>query len=1102
MKKSLSYILFLFSLSLIGQVSTIPTIPTTTNEITIKFDATGTGLADYTGEIYAHTGATVNNKKWQNVIGDWGANNAQPKLTRNTTNANLYTLVITPTIFSYYGIATTETITELSFVFRSSDGALKNGPDIFIPIYTAGLNIVFNEPAINSVYTLNQAVTLTAESTTAADLEILVDGNSLKTQTNSTSISTTYTFTTSGNHALKATATDGTETKETVLNLYVKTTTQNKTIPAGLKNGTNINTDNSVTFVLLAPNKNDVFLLGDFNNWKLVPSYQMFKDGEKFWITLSNLDPNTEYAYQYYIDYSIKIADPYSEKILDPNNDQYITETTYPNLKEFPTDLTEGNVSSFKINENPYTWQTNLFTRPSQDNLIIYEMHIRDFTSKSSYDEALTYLNYLEKLGINAIELMPINEFEGNDSWGYNPSFYMALDKAYGTKNAFKKFVDACHQRGIAVLADVVFNHSFNQSPLLQMYWNSTTNKPANDNPWYNENHNLVDNTSAHWGSDFNHTSTYTKTFFKDVLSYWMTEYKIDGFRFDFTKGFSNTIYSGANNWASAYDAERIAILKEYSDHVWQTAPANKPYVIFEHLSDNSEETELANYGIMLWGNLNHNYNENTLGFGDGSKEDISWISYKKRNWNNPNVIGYMESHDEERLMFKNLQYGKVTNDYSVKDLNTALARQETAGLFFFSIPGPKMIWQFGELGYDISIDENGRTGKKPIHWDYLQNANRKHIYDTWSTLIAFKKKYPVFNTTDFTLNVGTLTKSILLKDAVMDVVIVGNFDVTQKTINTTFSKTGIWYEYFTGEEKNINSLSESIILKPGEYKLYTTQKLKDPRGGTLNDDSDNDGVNDTIDQCPNSIEGATVNEKGCALFSLDANNFTIKTSSETCQDKNNGGVSITSIKAVSFTVTINNTDYNFTNEISISDLAPATYTMCITTSEDDSFEQCYELIIEEAPVLNAKTNSKKINNSINTTIDIATGTAPYTIYVNNEIRETTSSNTISILSKQGDLIKISTAKDCEGIHETKIQLNQDLLSYPNPTNGITTIFIEEDIETVQVQIYSITGALISSKKQTVSFNQIQINLENQLKGMYFIKVTGNDIKTAKIIRK
>jgi len=812
MKKSLSYILFLFSLSLIGQVSTIPTIPTTTNEITIKFDATGTGLADYTGEIYAHTGATVNNKKWQNVIGDWGANNAQPKLTRNTTNANLYTLVITPTIFSYYGIATTETITELSFVFRSSDGALKNGPDIFIPIYTAGLNIVFNEPAINSVYTLNQAVTLTAESTTAADLEILVDGNSLKTQTNSTSISTTYTFTTSGNHALKATATDGTETKETVLNLYVKTTTQNKTIPAGLKNGTNINTDNSVTFVLLAPNKNDVFLLGDFNNWKLVPSYQMFKDGEKFWITLSNLDPNTEYAYQYYIDYSIKIADPYSEKILDPNNDQYITETTYPNLKEFPTDLTEGNVSSFKINENPYTWQTNLFTRPSQDNLIIYEMHIRDFTSKSSYDEALTYLNYLEKLGINAIELMPINEFEGNDSWGYNPSFYMALDKAYGTKNAFKKFVDACHQRGIAVLADVVFNHSFNQSPLLQMYWNSTTNKPANDNPWYNENHNLVDNTSAHWGSDFNHTSTYTKTFFKDVLSYWMTEYKIDGFRFDFTKGFSNTIYSGANNWASAYDAERIAILKEYSDHVWQTAPANKPYVIFEHLSDNSEETELANYGIMLWGNLNHNYNENTLGFGDGSKEDISWISYKKRNWNNPNVIGYMESHDEERLMFKNLQYGKVTNDYSVKDLNTALARQETAGLFFFSIPGPKMIWQFGELGYDISIDENGRTGKKPIHWDYLQNANRKHIYDTWSTLIAFKKKYPVFNTTDFTLNVGTLTKSILLKDAVMDVVIVGNFDVTQKTINTTFSKTGIWYEYFTGEEKNINSLSESII--------------------------------------------------------------------------------------------------------------------------------------------------------------------------------------------------------------------------------------------------------------------------------------------------
>ena len=91
-------------------------------------------------------------------------------------------------------------------------------------------------------------------------------------------------------------------------------------------------------------------------------------------------------------------------------------------------------------------------------------------------------LNYLEELGINAIELMPVNEFEGNNSWGYNPSFHMALDKYYGTPEAFKALVDACHARGIAVILDVVYNHVFSQSPLAKLYWDPIAFKPTIDN--------------------------------------------------------------------------------------------------------------------------------------------------------------------------------------------------------------------------------------------------------------------------------------------------------------------------------------------------------------------------------------------------------------------------------------------------------------------------------------------------------------------------------------------------------------------------------------------------------------------------------------------
>ncbi|PIY31450.1 MAG: hypothetical protein COZ08_08820, partial [Bacteroidetes bacterium CG_4_10_14_3_um_filter_42_6] len=122
---------------------------------------------------------------------------------------------------------------------------------------------------------------------------------------------------------------------------------------------------------------------------------------------------------------------------------------------------------------------------------------------------------------------------------------------------------------------------------------------------------------------------------------------------------------------------------------------------------------------------------------GYGSESDVSWISYKNRGWSEPHVVGYMESHDEERMMYKNLTYGNQSGNYTVKDPATGLGRVEAATAFFIPVPGPKMIWQFGELGYDYSINtcENGtisddcRLSPKPVKWSYYQDANRKRIY-------------------------------------------------------------------------------------------------------------------------------------------------------------------------------------------------------------------------------------------------------------------------------------------------------------------------------------------------------------------------------------
>ncbi|MEZ4908604.1 MAG: hypothetical protein R2771_13415 [Saprospiraceae bacterium] len=146
---------------------------------------------------------------------------------------------------------------------------------------------------------------------------------------------------------------------------------------------------------------------------------------------MDNLNPDIVYSFQYNVDGEILIGDPYSEYILDPDNDKYISNTTFPDLKEYPEGKTSEIVSTFTTNQLKYEWQDSNFTAPAKEDLIIYELWIDDFIASHDYQTMADTLNYFSQLGVNAIELMPVNEFEGNISWGYNPSYHYALDKYY-----------------------------------------------------------------------------------------------------------------------------------------------------------------------------------------------------------------------------------------------------------------------------------------------------------------------------------------------------------------------------------------------------------------------------------------------------------------------------------------------------------------------------------------------------------------------------------------------------------------------------------------------------------------------------------------------
>jgi hypothetical protein len=198
-----------------------------------------------------------------------------------------------------------------------------------------------------------------------------------------------------------------------------------------------------------------------------------------------------------------------------------------------------------------------------------------------------------------------------------------------------------------------------------------------------------------------------------------------------------------------------------------------------------------------------------------------------------------MESHDEERLVYKDLQFGNSSGTYTTKDLNTALKRSEMCGAFLFTIPGPKMFWEFGETGYDYSINTctNGtvndscRLTPKPIQWDYLQNIQRLRLHDVFGALIKlrFNDLYKdVFITNQITSNLASGFKWLQVNTDSSKVCVIGNFDVVQQTSNVIFQETGTWYDYLNGTTIDATGSAQSITLQPGEYHVYLNRNVTD----------------------------------------------------------------------------------------------------------------------------------------------------------------------------------------------------------------------------------------------------------------------------------
>jgi len=824
MVKKIPFILIFFLVYQIGITQIIqisPAFPTVNDIVTIHYDATqGNGGLVGVSPVYTHTGIITQSglpSSWSFVQGNWGQADTNTLMT--DLGNNIHKIVID--IDQYYGFPNGTNVAKLAFVFRNHDGSLEgktaNMGDILYPIYpiNGGFQAAIFKPYSDLLVNINDTISFSGQSNSDATLQLFDNGVLIADTVNTTLLEKDIIVNSSGDHQIILVADDGSSVLRDTVNYVVIPALNLVDPPNGLVDGINYINDSTVTLKFYAPEKTTVNLIGDHNNWMVNSSsfMSLSTDSSYWWKTISGLSPGGKYTYQYLVDGVNKIADPLSPLILDPNNDANIGSFNYPNPVPYPSNYTSGFVTVIEPGKTAYNWTNNNFTPPENKNLIIYELLVRDFVSTHSYQTLIDTLDYLAELGVNAIELMPPGEFENNESWGYNPSFHMALDKYYGTPDHFKAFIDSCHGRGIAVINDIVFNHAYGQSPMVNLYWDGLNNRPAANNPWFNE---VCPHPPYCWGYDFDHSSEATKKFMDRVNHFWLDEYHIDGFRFDYTKGFSNN----SNN----YDNGRINLLKRMADTIWSKHP--NAYVILEHWADNNEEKILANYGMMVWGNVTHGYQESAMGY--PSNSDLSWGIYKNRGWNEPNLLSYMESHDEERIMYKNITYGNSNGSQNAKNPIMALERTEALAVLMLTSPGPKMIWQFGEIGYDISIDYICRICNKPILWNYFTENSRKRLYDVYKASIELRKSFPVFTGNDFTYSLNGAVKSLKLNDPNMNAAVIVNIDINPQDKTLDFQHNGWWYEYFSGDSIQINGTS-IISLDPGEYKVFTDLKLDKP---------------------------------------------------------------------------------------------------------------------------------------------------------------------------------------------------------------------------------------------------------------------------------
>jgi 1,4-alpha-glucan branching enzyme len=543
----------------------------------------------------------------------------------------------------------------------------------------------------------------------------------------------------------------------------------------------------TIEFNLFAPNNRAAILIGDFSDWQEIPMRKNRKG--YFQVSVPLADGTYQYKYKiksksYFFKPNewVTISDPYATAI------DKETQNSIIRIKDGRRIVDE------------YVWQHDDKPLPPDEQLVIYELHVGDFSggeadpfNRGKFSDVVDKLDYLVDLGINAIELMPVKENPGTHGWGYNPRHFFAVESSYGSSEDLKRMIDECHGRGIRVLMDDVYNHSEQECPLAHMDYDYWYRREPKDPIW-------------NWGPEFNYEFYDEKLnekpawkFMGDAVRFWVSEYHIDGLRFDAAKQLDNYDFM---HWISE-EGKKVAGLKPF-------------YCFAEMLPLDPSITGPDGPLDGCWHDF---FRSTSIPYLCGEQCNIDSLkdildARRKGFVNASNVINYLTNHDQQRAMYMLGEQG-ISGQEAFRRVKLGVSAMMTA----FGIPLIFMGEEFGEIK-EKSSEQN------KIEWPRLAQADNMDLFNHCKNLIAFRKTHPALWSNNLSFIHEDIENNVLAYlrwtedgDKVVVILNLSDEPLTDYTVSN-LPEDGRWRDGFKQTEVEVNEGALKIDLPEREAQI------------------------------------------------------------------------------------------------------------------------------------------------------------------------------------------------------------------------------------------------------------------------------------------